>query len=438
MRAARKGWRRLFDPQARMYAETMMDALKQTDPEINELIRAEERYELESVRLIPSENYVSRAVLEATGSILTNKYSEGYPGRRYYEGQRYIDQIETIVAERARALFGAEHVNVQPYSGSPANLAVYFALLQPGDTLMGLALPHGGHLTHGWNVSITGTFWRPVHYLVDRETQKIDYDAVRDLAKKERPKIIVTGATAYPRQFDFKAFGEIAREVGAYLLADISHIAGLIVAGAHPDAVPYADVVTTTTHKTLRGPRGAMILCREAVAQKIDKAVFPGLQGGPHNHTTAAIGVALKEAATPAFKEYGHQIVRNAKAMAEELLARGFHLVSGGTDNHLILIDLTNKKVIGKKAAQALDRAAIVCNYNTVPYDPRKPFSPSGVRLGTPAVTSRGMREGEMRQIARWIDEIVAHIDDEAVLARVKGEVVEMCRTFPAPGIEVR
>ncbi|HZO83104.1 MAG TPA: serine hydroxymethyltransferase [Candidatus Binataceae bacterium] len=414
-----------------------MDALRQTDPEIYELIRAEERYELESVRLIPSENYVSRAVLEATGSILTNKYSEGYPGKRYYEGQRYIDRIETIVAERARALFGAEHANVQPYSGSPANLAVYFALLKPGDTLMGLALPHGGHLTHGWNVSATGTFWRPVHYVVDRETQRIDYDAVRDLAKKERPKLIVCGATAYPRQFDFKTFGEIAREVGAYLLADISHIAGLIVAGAHPDAVPHADVVSTTTHKTLRGPRGAMILCRDAVAEKIDKAVFPGLQGGPHNHTTAAIGVALREAATPAFKEYGHQIVRNARAMAEELLARGFNLVSGGTDNHLILIDLTNKSVIGKKAAQALDRAGIVCNYNTVPYDPRKPFSPSGVRLGTPAVTSRGMKEGEMQQIARWIDDAVAHVDDEAALARIKGEVVEMCRAFPAPGIAV-
>ncbi len=412
-----------------------MDALKQTDPEIYDLIRAEERYEIESVRLIPSENYVSRAVLEATGSILTNKYSEGYSGRRYYEGQRYIDQIETIVAARARALFGAEHANVQPYSGSPANLAVYLALLKPGDTLMGLALPHGGHLTHGWTVSATGIFWRAVHYQVDRETQRIDYDAVRDLAKKERPKIIVTGATAYPRQFDFKIFGEIAREVGAFLLADISHIAGLIVAGAHPDAVPYADVVTTTTHKTLRGPRGAMILCRNEVAERIDKAVFPGLQGGPHNHTTAAIGVALKEAATPAFKEYGHQIVHNARAMAEELLANGFNLVSGGTDNHLILIDLTNKKVIGKKAAQALDRAGIVCNYNTVPYDPRKPFSPSGVRLGTPAVTSRGMGVGEMRQIARWIGEVVAHCEDESVLARVKGEVGEMCRRFPAPGI---
>ncbi|MGZ6196010.1 MAG: serine hydroxymethyltransferase [Candidatus Binataceae bacterium] len=412
-----------------------MDALKQTDPEIYDLIRAEERYEIDSVRLIPSENYVSRAVLEATGSILTNKYSEGYSGRRYYEGQRYIDQIETLVAERARTLFGAEHANVQPYSGSPANLAVYLALLKPGDTLMGLALPHGGHLTHGWPVSATGIFWRAVHYQVDRESQRIDYDAVRDLAKKERPKIIVTGATAYPRQFDFKIFGEIAKEVGAFMLADISHISGLIVAGAHPDAVPYADVVTTTTHKTLRGPRGAMILCRNEFAEKIDKAVFPGLQGGPHNHTTAAIGVALKEAATPAFKEYGRQIVRNAKAMAEELLAHGFNLVSGGTDNHLILIDLTNKKVIGKKGAQALDRAGIVCNYNTVPYDPRKPFSPSGLRLGTPAVTSRGMGEGEMRQIARWIDQAIVHADDEAALARISGEVTEMCRRFPAPGI---
>jgi glycine hydroxymethyltransferase len=412
-----------------------MDALKQTDPEIYDLIRAEERYEIDSVRLIPSENYVSRAVLEATGSILTNKYSEGYSGRRYYEGQRYIDQIETLVAERARMLFGAEHANVQPYSGSPANLAVYLALLKPGDTLMGLALPHGGHLTHGWPVSATGIFWRAVHYQVDRESQRIDYDAVRDLAKKERPKIIVTGATAYPRQFDFKIFSEIAKEVGAFMLADISHISGLIVAGAHPDAVPYADVVTTTTHKTLRGPRGAMILCRNEFAEKIDKAVFPGLQGGPHNHTTAAIGVALKEAATPAFKEYGRQIVRNAKAMAEELLAHGFNLVSGGTDNHLILIDLTNKKVIGKKGAQALDRAGIVCNYNTVPYDPRKPFSPSGLRLGTPAVTSRGMGEGEMRQIARWIDQAIAHADDEAALARISGEVTEMCRRFPAPGI---
>ena len=412
-----------------------MDELKRTDPEIYELVKDEERYQLESVRLIPSENYVSKAVLEATGSVLANKYSEGYAGRRYYEGQRYIDRVETVTVDRAKALFGAEHANVQPYSGSPANLAVYFALLKPGEGLMGLALPHGGHLTHGWDVSITGTLWRPIRYVVDRESQRIDYDAVRELARKERPRMIVTGATAYPRQFDFKAFGEIAKEVGAYLLADISHIAGLVVAGAHPDPVPYADVVMTTTHKTLRGPRGAMILCRKDLAEKIDKAVFPGLQGGPHNHTTAAIAVALREAATPAFREYGHQVVRNAKAMAAELLERGFNLVSGGTDNHLILADLTNKKVIGKKAAQALDRAGIVCNYNTVPYDPRKPFSPSGIRLGTPSVTSRGMKEAEMRRIAAWMDQVIAHIDDEAAIARVSGEVREFCRAFPAPGI---
>lgn len=412
-----------------------MRHLEQTDPEIFQLIREEERYQAESIRLIPSENYVSSAVLEATGSVLTNKYSEGYAGKRYYEGQRYIDQIESLVVDRAKALFGAEHANVQPYSGSPANLAVYFALLKPGEGLMGLALPHGGHLTHGWNVSITGNFWRPIHYTVDRESQRIDYDVVRDLARKEKPRIIVTGATAYPRQFDFKIFADIAKEVGAYLLADISHIAGLVVAGAHPDPVPYADVVVTTTHKTLRGPRGAMILCRNDIAAAIDKAVFPGLQGGPHNHTTAAIGVALKEAATPEFKEYGHQVVRNAKALAAGLIERGFNLVSGGTDNHLLLIDLTNKKVIGKKGAQALDRAGIIGNYNTVPFDPRKPFSPSGIRLGTPAVTSRGMKEADMHRIAAWIEEVIAHIDDEATIARVAGEVREHCRSFPAPGV---
>jgi glycine hydroxymethyltransferase len=412
-----------------------VDELEQIDPEIYRLIKQEETYQIESVRLIPSENYVSKAVLEATGSVLANKYSEGYAGRRYYEGQRYIDQIETLVSNRAKSLFGVEHANVQPYSGSPANLAVYFALLKPGDGLMGLGLPHGGHLTHGWTVSISGNIWRPIHYSVDRESHRIDYDAVRQLARAERPKMIVAGATAYPRQFDFKIFSEIAREVGAYLLADISHIAGLIVAGVHPDPVPYADVVMTTTHKTLRGPRGAMILCRKELAPQIDKAVFPGLQGGPHNHTTAAIGVALKEAAAPEFKDYGRQIIRNAKVLAEELLSRGFQLVSGGTDNHLIVVDLTNKKAIGKKAAQALDHAGIICNYNTVPFDPRKPFSPSGIRLGTPAVTSRGMREPEMRQIGAWLDTVVANLDDEGVIARIAGEVREFSRQFPAPGL---
>jgi glycine hydroxymethyltransferase len=412
-----------------------VDELKRTDPEIYQLIKDEERYEIDSIRLIASENYVSRAVLEATGSILTNKYSEGYSGRRYYEGQRNVDRIETIAVERAKALFKVDHANVQPYSGSPANLAVYFALLKPGDTIMGLSLPHGGHLTHGWPVSITGTFWRSAQYVVDRESQVVDFDQIRAMARNERPKIIVTGGTAYPRFWDFRAFSEIAKEVGAILLADISHVAGLIVGGVHPDCVPYADVITTTTHKTLRGPRGAMIMCRSEYAEAIDRAVFPGLQGGPHNHTTAAIGVALKEASTPDFKAYAKKVVSNAKTLADELLARGFSLVSGGTDNHLILVDLTNKKVIGRKGAKALDAAGIICNYNTVPYDPRKPFSPSGLRLGTPAITSRGMSDPEMRQIGKWIDDAISHVNDEAALKRIAGEVTEMCRKFPAPGI---
>jgi glycine hydroxymethyltransferase len=412
-----------------------VDELKRTDPEIYQLIKDEERYEIDSIRLIASENYVSRAVLEATGSILTNKYSEGYSGRRYYEGQRNVDRIETIAVERAKALFKVDHANVQPYSGSPANLAVYFALLKPGDTIMGLSLPHGGHLTHGWPVSITGTFWRSAQYAVDRESQVVDFDQIRAMARNERPKIIVTGGTAYPRFWDFRAFSEIAKEVGAILLADISHVAGLIVGGVHPDCVPYADVITTTTHKTLRGPRGAMIMCRSEYAAAIDRAVFPGLQGGPHNHTTAAIGVALKEASTPDFKAYAKKVVSNAKTLADELLARGFSLVSGGTDNHLILVDLTNKKVIGRKGAKALDAAGIICNYNTVPYDPRKPFSPSGLRLGTPAITSRGMGDPEMRQIGKWIDDAISHVNDEGALKRIAGEVTEMCRKFPAPGI---
>ena len=410
-------------------------ALKETDPEVFQLIEEEEVYQRESIRLIPSENYVSRAVLEASGSVLTNKYSEGYPGKRYYEGQRYIDQLESIVQERAKALFGVEHANVQPYSGSPANLAVYYALLEPGDKIMGMSLPDGGHLTHGWKVNFSARFYTAVQYGVDPKTHLVDYDRVRELAQAERPKIIVAGATAYPRQFDFKTLGEIAREVDAYFLADISHIAGLIVAGAHPDPAPHADVISTTTHKTRRGPRGAMILCRNEHAKAIDRAVFPALQGGPHNHTTAAIGVALREASTDAFRAYGHQVVSNAKALAGELLERGFRLVSGGTDNHLILIDLTDKGVFGKKAAKALDRAGIVCNYNAIPNDPRKPFSPSGIRIGTPAVTSRGMGEAEMRQIAAWMDRVVGAPEDEEQVERVRSEVQEFCAAFPVPGI---
>jgi glycine hydroxymethyltransferase len=413
-------------------------SLEEADPEIARLIHEEERYQFETVRLIPSENYASRAVMEATGSVLTNKYSEGYPGKRYYEGQRYIDQLETLVQERAKSLFGVEHANVQPYSGSPANAEVYYALLQPGDTIMGLALPMGGHLTHGWNVNFSGRFYKPVQYDVDKQSERIDYDAVRELAKSARPKIIVAGGTAYPREWDFAALGGIAKEVGAYFLADIAHVAGLIVAGVHQDPAPYADAITTTTHKTLRGPRGAMIMCRAEHADAIDRSVFPANQGGPHNHTTAAIGVALKEAATDDFREYGRQVVRNAKALAGELLERGFRLVSGGTDNHLILIDLTNKGVFGKKAAQALDRAGIVTNYNTIPYDPRKPFSPSGIRIGTPSVTSRGMGEDEMRQIAIWMDEVVAAPGDEDLATRVRNEVRDFCQSFPPPGVPVR
>ncbi len=413
-------------------------ALASVDPEIAELIVREERRERDVIRLIPSENYASSAVLAATGSVLNNKYSEGYPGKRYYEGQQVIDVVENLARDRATKLFGAEHANVQPYSGSPCNLAVYLAFLKPGDTVMGMALPAGGHLTHGWNVSITGKFFRAVQYGVRREDQRIDLDEVRALAKKEQPKLLWAGGTAVPRIIDFEGFASIAKEVGAIFAADIAHIAGLVAGGAHPSPVPHADVVTTTTHKTLRGPRGGMFLSRQAHAAALDRAVFPGLQGGPHNHTTAGIAVALHEASQPAFKDYAHQIVKNAKALAARLLEHDFVLVTGGTDNHLILIDLTSKGVPGKKAAQALDRAGLETNYNTVPFDPRKPFDPSGVRIGTPSVTSRGMKEPEMRQIADWMARIVAAPDDEALAARTAGEVRELCRSFPAPGITVK
>ena len=417
-------------------------ALTATDPTIADLIRAEERRQSEKIRLIPSENYVSKAVLEATGTVLTNKYSEGYPNRRYYEGQQFIDQIETIAIERAKQLFGVDHANVQPYSGSPANLAIYLALLSPGDTVMGMALPMGGHLTHGWSVSATGIWFRAVQYGVRRDTGRIDFDEVRDVARRERPKVIFAGGTAIPRIIDFAAFAEIAREVNAVLVADIAHIAGLVAGGVHPSPVGHADIISTTTHKTLRGPRGAMLMSTEQYAKALDKAVFPGLQGGPHNHTTAAIAVALLEAMQPEFRDYARNIVANAAVLAEELLARGFDLVSGGTDNHLILVDLTSKGVAGKPVARALDRAGIELNYNTVPFDPRKPFDPSGIRLGTPAVTSRGMGPAEMRQIAAWIDEVttaVAKGDEEALAAveqRVAGEVRELTKNFPTPGLD--
>jgi glycine hydroxymethyltransferase len=407
-----------------------------SDPEIAELIHDEARRQAEKMRLIPSENYVSLAVLEAVGTVLTNKYSEGYPGRRYYEGQQIIDPLEMVARERAEALFGVDHANVQPYSGSPANLAVYLAFAQPGDTFLAMNLSAGGHLSHGSPVSVTGKWFRPVHYGVRRDTGRIDLDEVRDLALKEHPKIIFCGGTAIPRTIDFPAFATIAAEVDAVLVADIAHIAGLIAGGAHPSPVGYAPVITTTTHKTLRGPRGAMIMTDAEHASPMDKAVFPGLQGGPHNHTTAGIAVALREAAQPSFRAYAAQIVANAAALASALLARGYDLVSGGTDNHLLLVDLTAKGIGGKPAAKALDRAGIELNFNTVPFDPRRPADPSGIRLGTPAITTRGLTEQHMPQLAAWIDEAItaAAKDDEGTLDRIAAEIRDLLAAFPAPG----
>ncbi len=412
-------------------------ALQASDPEIAKLIADENRREHETMRLIASENYASRAVMEATGSVLTNKYSEGYAKKRYYEGQQVIDQVEELAIARLKTLFGAEHVNVQPYSGSPANLAVYLAFCKAGDPIMGLGLPAGGHLTHGWAVSITGKYFKSVPYGVDAKTHRIDMDEVRKLAKEHKPKLLWCGTTAYPRTIDWKAFREVADEVGAVLAADIAHISGLVCGGAHPSPVGIADVVTSTTHKTFRGPRGGMIFCKAQHAQAIDRAVFPGLQGGPHNHTTAGIAVAANEALQPSFKAYAKAIVDNARSLADELTARGFALTTGGTDNHLMVIDLSNKNVSGKIAAQALDRAGIVLNYNSVPFDPRKPFDPSGVRLGTPAVTSRGMGKDEMKKLADWMDRVVTAPGDEALLAKVAAEVREVCARFPAPGLRI-
>lgn len=413
-----------------------MQNLKSFDPAVYDLIIKEEQRQIDKIRLIASENYVTRAVLEASGTVLTNKYSEGYPGKRYYEGQQFIDPIEEIAIERAKELFGADHANVQPYSGSPANLAVYLAFVKPGDTVMGMALPHGGHLTHGSPVSITGKYFKIVSYELDEETGLLNYDTIRKLAVENKPKMIIAGHSAYPRQLDFKKFREIADEVGAILFVDMAHFAGLVAAGAHPNPVPYADVVTTTTHKTLRGPRGGMILCKEQHKAAIDKAVFPGIQGGPHNHTTAAIAVALKEAMAPEFKEYGHQIVKNAKVMAETLLSKGFQLVTGGTDNHLLLIDLTNKNITGKQAAKALDDAGIVLNCNSVPYDKRKPFDPSGIRLGLAAVTSRGFKEEETRKTAEFISAVIDNWQNEEFLAKTAKDVKELCSKFPPPGLD--
>lgn len=400
------------------------------------IVREQERQEL-CIRLIASENYVSRAVMEATGSCLTNKYSEGYPGKRYYQGQEFIDKVELLAIERAKALFGAEHVNVQPYSGSPANLAAYYALAEPGDTILGMSLPHGGHLTHGWKVNFSARFYRAVQYPIRRNTCLIDYDEVARLAREHKPKIIVCGASAYPRILDFARFAEIANDVGAHLVADIAHIAGLVAAGVHPSPIPHADAVTTTTHKSLRGPRGAMIMCRAAFAKSIDSAVFPALQGGPHNHTTAAMAVAFREASTPAFKAYGRAVVDNAQTLAAELVRYGFNLVTGGTDNHLMLVDLSNKNIPGKPMARALEEAGIVCNCNSVPFDTRPPFDPSGIRIGLCAVTTRGFGRDEMRLLAGWINDVANHHDDPAHLARIRAAVRELCLAKPVPDVFV-
>lgn len=388
------------------------------------------------MELIPSENYVSVPVLEAMGSLLTNKYSEGYPGKRYYGGQEYVDIVENLAIDRAKQLFGAEHINVQPYSGSPANTAVYFALLNYGDTVLGMKLDHGGHITHGLPISYSGKSYNFIGYGVERSTGRIDMDEVRALALANRPKMIVAGFSAYSRNLDWKKFKEIADEVGALTMADIAHIAGLIAAGIIDSPIPYFDIVTTTTHKTLRGPRGAMIMCKEKFAKAIDRAVFPGLQGGPHDHIIAAKAVAFKEALEPSFKTYAKQIITNAKVLAEELMKFDFQIVSKGTDNHLMLIDLTNKKVPGKQAQEALDKAGITCNKNTVPFETRSPMDPSGIRLGTPAVTTRGMKEAEMKKIAGWINEVISNLQDEQKLAQVNAAVKELCNKFPVPGAQ--
>ncbi len=412
-----------------------LSAIVTTDPDIAKLISQEEQRQLHSIRLIASENYASAAVMQATGTVLTNKYSEGYAGKRYYEGQEYIDQVETLAIERAKALFGAEHANVQPYSGSPTNQAVYLALCEPGDTIMGMSLPFGGHLTHGWKVNFSGIQYKSVQYELHPETHRIDLDQVRELAKEHRPRLIWTGASAYPRTWDFEAFAGIAAEIDAVLVADIAHFSGLVAGGVHPHPFPHASIVTTTTHKTLRGPRGGMILSKEEHARDLDRAIFPGLQGGPHNHTTAAIAVALKEASQDDFKDYARRIVANAAALAAALMERGFSLVTGGTDNHLILFDATAKGLSGKEGSTAMQLAGIEANSNAIPFDPRKPFDPSGIRLGTASVTSRGMNEEHMAQVAAWIDESFAAHEDPGKLDAIRAQINEFCSGFPCPGI---
>jgi glycine hydroxymethyltransferase len=413
-----------------------MSELKETDPEVYNAIKGEEDRELSKIVLIASENYVSNAVLEAQGSVLTNKYAEGYPQKRYYGGCEFADQVESLAIERAKKLFGAEHVNVQPHSGSQANMAVYFSVLQPGDTILGMGLPHGGHLTHGASVSFSGTLYKAFAYGVDKNTELLDYDEVERLTVEHRPKMIVAGYSAYSRILDFPRFRKIADKVGAYLMADVAHIAGLIAAGEHPSPVPYADFVTTTTHKTLRGPRGGMIMCTEKFAKTVDKVIFPGIQGGPLMHVIAAKAVAFKEALQPEFREYQRQVVKNARALAQRLTEDGFRIVSGGTDNHLMLVDLTPKSITGSEAEDALDAAGITVNKNSIPYDQKPPRVTSGIRLGTPIVTTRGMREPEMKIIGDLICEALANVQSPGKLAAIKERTRAFCSKFPLFAME--
>lgn len=420
--------------------------LQQKDPDIYNLIQKEVARQSEGLEMIPSENHTSGAVLEAAGSRLTDKYSEGYPGMRYYGGCENVDAVENLARDRAKELFGADWANVQAHSGCPANLAVYFALVDPGDTVMGLKLFHGGHMTHGLKLNFSGVFYNSVQYGCN-EDGFIDIDEMRRLALEHRPKMIVTGGSAYPQIYEWEKYKEVADEVGAFMLSDMAHVAGLVAGGVHPNPVGVADVVTTTTHKTLRGPRGALILAngnpstplkkaertKENIPTLVDRAIIPGIQGGPHNHQTAAIAVALKEAMQPEFKEYAKQIVKNAKTLAEELLSKGYKLVTGGTETHLLLIDLGNKNITGSQGEKALGKAGITVNKNTIPHDPRKPFDPSGIRMGTPALTSRGMKEDQMRAISNFIDRAIMNIENESELEKIHAEVKEMCKSFPLP-----
>lgn len=408
-----------------------MDELRKQDPEIAEAIELELGRQRSKIELIASENFVSKAVLEAAGSVLTNKYAEGYPDKRYYGGCEYVDIAENLARDRAREIFGAEHVNVQPHSGAQANMAVYFSVLEYGDTILGMDLSHGGHLTHGSPVNFSGVLYNFISYTVDKADERIDYDNVRALALEHRPKMIVAGASAYPRAIDFARFREIADEIGAYLMVDMAHIAGLVAAGLHQNPVPFSDFVTSTTHKTLRGPRGGIIFCKDQYARAVDKAVFPGIQGGPLMHIIAAKAVAFGENLKPDFKEYAKQVIANSKRLADQLTERGFRLVSGGTDNHLILIDLTNLDVTGKDAEHVLDAVGITCNKNTIPFEEKSPFVTSGIRIGTAAVTTRGMGLDEMDKIAELMEITIKNREDEAVLADVARQVAELTARFP-------